>query len=151
MTLPYASDLEAKKKAATKKPVASKTDAKKAKDSDEESSDDSDEVHSYSVPSKDFADPCYQDSDVEMAAPTSQASKKRKPDESPAKVDPKKAKVEDGGEIRQVFVGGLSWNVDDEWLQKEFEGCGEVISARVITDRDTGRSRGCVFFLFHWY
>ncbi|GAA5874893.1 hypothetical protein JCM3774_006561 [Rhodotorula dairenensis] len=41
-----------------------------------------------------------------------------------------------------VFVGQLSWNVDNEWLESEFEQYGEIKSARVVTERDSGRSRG---------
>jgi len=36
----------------------------------------------------------------------------------------------------------LSWNVDEEWLSREFEEFGEITSARIITDRNTGRSKG---------
>ncbi|KAL8936061.1 MAG: hypothetical protein Q9211_004367 [Gyalolechia sp. 1 TL-2023] len=41
-----------------------------------------------------------------------------------------------------LFVGNLSWNVDEEWLAREFEGHGEIKSTRIVTDRETGRSRG---------
>jgi nucleolin len=36
----------------------------------------------------------------------------------------------------------LSWNVDDEWLYREFEEFGELTGARVVTDRESGRSKG---------
>ena len=36
----------------------------------------------------------------------------------------------------------MSWNVDDEWLYREFEEFGELTGARVVTDRDSGRSKG---------
>lgn len=42
----------------------------------------------------------------------------------------------------QIFVGQLSWNIDDEWLKSEFEQLGTVKSARVQLDRQNGRSRG---------
>lgn len=41
-----------------------------------------------------------------------------------------------------MFVGRLSWNVDDEWLQREFEPIGGVTGARVMWERATGKSRG---------
>ena len=41
-----------------------------------------------------------------------------------------------------LFIGNLSWNVDEEWLTQEFEGFGEITGVRIITDRDTGRSKG---------
>ncbi len=44
-----------------------------------------------------------------------------------------------------LYVGNLSWGVDDDSLKTFFEKYGEVTSARVITDRETGRSRGFGF------
>jgi RNA recognition motif-containing protein len=44
-----------------------------------------------------------------------------------------------------IFVGNLSWGVDDQALQDAFESHGEVESAKVILDRETGRSRGFGF------
>ena len=71
--------------------------------------------------------------------------KKRKADSDAAPMS-KKPKVEPAvpavDEVKNLFVGQLSWNVDDEWLAREFESVGEVVSARVITDRESGRSRG---------
>jgi len=45
----------------------------------------------------------------------------------------------------KLFVGGLSWNTTSEELRAAFEGCCAVEEATVITDRDTGRSRGFGF------
>ena len=44
-----------------------------------------------------------------------------------------------------LYVGNLSWGVDDDSLRTFFENYGEVTEARVITDRETGRSRGFGF------
>ncbi|MCK5130698.1 MAG: RNA-binding protein [Candidatus Sabulitectum sp.] len=44
-----------------------------------------------------------------------------------------------------LYVGNLSWGVDDDSLKAFFESYGEVTEARVITDRETGRSRGFGF------
>jgi RNA recognition motif-containing protein len=44
-----------------------------------------------------------------------------------------------------IYVGNLSWGMSDNELQKTFEEFGSVESARVVTDRDTGRSRGFGF------
>ncbi|RKP25146.1 hypothetical protein SYNPS1DRAFT_16106, partial [Syncephalis pseudoplumigaleata] len=41
-----------------------------------------------------------------------------------------------------IYVGNLSWNIDDAWLRSEFEAYGTVLSARVITEGDQGRSKG---------
>ena len=49
---------------------------------------------------------------------------------------------------KKLFVGGLSWGVDDEALRSHFEGYGEVTDVKVILDRDTGRSRGFGFVTF---
>jgi len=48
----------------------------------------------------------------------------------------------------KVFVGGLAWATTDEGLRAAFEEYGEVTEAKVITDRDTGRSRGFGFVTF---
>jgi RNA recognition motif-containing protein len=44
-----------------------------------------------------------------------------------------------------IYVGNLSFDTDDAALRAAFEAFGEVTSAQVITDRDTGRSRGFGF------
>src|SRR5215212_1367504 len=45
----------------------------------------------------------------------------------------------------KLFVGNLPWSVGDAELEDVFQDLGTVQSARVITDRDTGRSRGFGF------
>ena len=49
---------------------------------------------------------------------------------------------------KKLFVGGLSWGMTDADLRKAFESYGEIAEAKVITDRDTGRSRGFGFVTF---
>jgi nucleolin len=74
---------------------------------------------------------------------------KRKPDNQPP-ASSKKIKLSNGiaapatvdQESTSVFVGKLSWNVDDEWLSSEFVECGDVVSAQVQMDRVSGKSRG---------
>lgn len=44
-----------------------------------------------------------------------------------------------------LFVGNLPWSVGDAELEELFRPHGEVQSARVINDRETGRSRGFGF------
>jgi cold-inducible RNA-binding protein len=46
---------------------------------------------------------------------------------------------------KKLFVGGLSWNTNDDSLRQAFEQYGEIVEAKVIADRDTGRSRGFGF------
>ncbi|KAJ1406605.1 RNA-binding domain superfamily [Sesbania bispinosa] len=48
----------------------------------------------------------------------------------------------------KLFIGGLSYGVDDQSLRDAFASFGDVVEARVITDRDTGRSRGFGFVNF---
>ncbi|KAF7039372.1 hypothetical protein CFC21_049381 [Triticum aestivum] len=48
----------------------------------------------------------------------------------------------------KLFVGGLAWATDDHSLKEAFQCFGEVVEARVITDRETGRSRGFGFVSF---
>ena len=42
-------------------------------------------------------------------------------------------------------LGNLPWSAKDEELRELFAACGSVSSARVITDRETGKSRGFGF------
>ncbi|HOJ67751.1 MAG TPA: RNA-binding protein [Candidatus Hydrogenedentes bacterium] len=44
-----------------------------------------------------------------------------------------------------IYVGNLSYTTTDDSLREAFEAFGEVSSARVIMDRETGRSRGFGF------
>ncbi len=44
-----------------------------------------------------------------------------------------------------IYVGNLPFEVDDTELERTFTAYGEVSSARVIQDRESGRSRGFGF------
>ena len=46
---------------------------------------------------------------------------------------------------KNLYVGNLSFDTNQDKLQELFQSYGEVVSANVITDRDTGRSRGFGF------
>jgi len=46
---------------------------------------------------------------------------------------------------KKLYVGNLPYSVDDAALQTAFQEFGAVSSARVITDRETGRSKGFGF------
>lgn len=48
----------------------------------------------------------------------------------------------------KLFVGSLSWNTDDRGLEAAFARFGEITDAKVVTDRETGRSRGFGFVTF---
>ncbi len=45
----------------------------------------------------------------------------------------------------KLFVGSLPWSIDDKSLQETFEEHGTVVSAKVIKDRESGKSRGFGF------
>ena len=47
-----------------------------------------------------------------------------------------------------LFIGSLAYATNDDTLKAFFEQIGEVASARVITDRDSGRSKGFGFVEF---
>jgi len=49
---------------------------------------------------------------------------------------------------KKLFVGSLSWDTNDQGLQEAFAQFGEITEAKVITDRDSGRSRGFGFVTF---
>ncbi len=46
---------------------------------------------------------------------------------------------------KKLYVGNLPFSTTDDSLRQIFEQCGQVDSAKVITDRDTGRSKGFGF------
>ena len=46
---------------------------------------------------------------------------------------------------KKLYVGNLSYNVDSSVLEELFKQYGTVQSAEVISDRDTGRSKGFGF------
>lgn len=49
---------------------------------------------------------------------------------------------------QNLFIGSLAYATNDDTLKAFFEQIGEVDSARVITDRDTNRSKGFGFVEF---
>ncbi len=107
-------------------------DSEEEEDDDDDDEADSDESGSSS-----------EDDSAEEEAPP----KKRKA-EADATASTKKAKttttdVDDTGS-KNLFVGNLSWNVDEDWLTREFEEFGELTGTRVISDKQTGRSKGYV-------
>jgi nucleolin len=115
-----------------------KKEEKKAESSDSDSSDDEEEEKKE------------ESSDSDSSSEEEDNSKKRKAEDeeeesTTASPEPetKKAKTEEvSSEPATLFVGRLSWNIDDAWLQREFEKYPGVTSARVISDRATGRSKG---------
>jgi RNA recognition motif-containing protein len=50
---------------------------------------------------------------------------------------------------KKLFVGSLSWDTNDDGLNAAFSPFGEISEAIVISDRDSGRSRGFGFVTFN--
>ncbi|KAJ4898355.1 RNA-binding (RRM/RBD/RNP motifs) family protein [Raphanus sativus] len=48
----------------------------------------------------------------------------------------------------KLFIGGISWDTDEERLKEYFSSFGEVIEAVILKDRTTGRARGFGFVVF---
>ncbi|KAG7651659.1 Glycine-rich RNA-binding protein 5 [Arabidopsis thaliana] len=48
----------------------------------------------------------------------------------------------------KIFVGGISYSTDEFGLREAFSKYGEVVDAKIIVDRETGRSRGFAFVTF---
>ncbi len=46
---------------------------------------------------------------------------------------------------KKLYVGNLPYSVTDSTLSETFAQCGSVTSSKIITDRDTGRSKGFGF------
>lgn len=47
--------------------------------------------------------------------------------------------------MKKIFVGNLSWKTTEEALKAFFEVYGKVISAKIVTDQMTGKSKGFGF------
>jgi RNA recognition motif-containing protein len=45
----------------------------------------------------------------------------------------------------KIYVGNLPWALNDEELKEAFKGHGNILSANIVTDKHTGRSRGFGF------
>jgi len=48
----------------------------------------------------------------------------------------------------KLYVGNLAFNTTEQDLEEQFSQYGQVSSASIITDRDSGRSRGFAFVEF---
>ncbi len=109
-------------------------------DSDDES-DDASEADSDEGSSSDESS-----EDEEEAKPEKPTVSKKRGADAVDQAPAKKLKAEAGeaqeGASQTLHVKNLSWNVDEEWLSREFEGFGELSGVRIITDKNTGRSRG---------
>lgn len=51
-------------------------------------------------------------------------------------------------DLGKLFIGGISWDTDEEHLKDYFSKYGEVVEAVIMRDRATGRARGFGFVIF---
>ncbi|KAG9143208.1 hypothetical protein Leryth_010138 [Lithospermum erythrorhizon] len=51
-------------------------------------------------------------------------------------------------DLCKLFIGGISWDTDEERLTEYFKSYGEVVEAVIMRDRNTGRARGFGFIVF---
>lgn len=51
-------------------------------------------------------------------------------------------------DLGKLFIGGISWDTDEERLKEYFSRYGEVVEAVIMRDRATGRARGFGFVVF---
>lgn len=51
-------------------------------------------------------------------------------------------------DLGKLFIGGISWDTDEERLKDYFRKYGEVVEAVIMRDRATGRARGFGFVVF---
>lgn len=120
-----------------------KVDASDDSDSDDSGSDAEVGAKANGADDDDSSDGS--DSEEEVVKTEAPVSKKRKAEDN-TDPTPKKIKATVNGEEKEasanLFVGNLSFNIDEEWLTREFEEYGQIKAVRVITDRDTGRSKG---------
>ncbi|KAK6777015.1 hypothetical protein RDI58_023732 [Solanum bulbocastanum] len=51
-------------------------------------------------------------------------------------------------DLGKLFIGGISWDTDEDRLKEYFSSYGEVVEAVIMRDRNTGRARGFGFVVF---
>lgn len=48
----------------------------------------------------------------------------------------------------KIYIGNLSWGVTESMLNDTFGTCGQITECNLVTDRETGRSRGFAFVTY---
>jgi len=51
-------------------------------------------------------------------------------------------------DLGKLFIGGISWDTNEDRLREYFTNYGEVVEAVIMKDRTTGRARGFGFVVF---
>uniref|UniRef100_A0A1J3CML7 Heterogeneous nuclear ribonucleoprotein 1 n=1 Tax=Noccaea caerulescens TaxID=107243 RepID=A0A1J3CML7_NOCCA len=57
-------------------------------------------------------------------------------------------KMESASDLGKLFIGGISWDTDEERLREYFGNYGDLVEAVIMRDRTTGRARGFGFIVF---
>ncbi|QKX57521.1 uncharacterized protein TRUGW13939_04635 [Talaromyces rugulosus] len=137
------SEEEAKPKKAEPKKAAKKDESSESdSDSEDSESEEKEEVKKAAKKEESSDSSDSSDSEGSGSSDEEEAPKKRKAEEEAAP-STKKAKTEAAADNSpNLFAGNLSWNVDEDWLRREFEEFGELAGVRIMTERETGRSRG---------
>jgi|Transcript_873 RNA recognition motif-containing protein len=98
--------------------------------------------------------------DVEEEQPKKKAKKEKKNKKAPEpeeeeeekEEEEKKPKAESAADApttgRKLFVGGISWDTDEDGLKDFFKDCGEIEEVFLPTNRETGQKRGFAFVTF---
>nr|CAI6532975.1 AIS_HP1_G0021260.mRNA.1.CDS.1 [Saccharomyces cerevisiae] len=137
------SEAETKKEESKDSSSSSSSSDSSSDEEEEEEKEETKKEESKESSSSDSSSSSSSDSESEKEESN---DKKRKSEDAEEEEDEessnKKQKNEETEEPATIFVGRLSWSIDDEWLKKEFEHIGGVIGARVIYERGTDRSRG---------
>lgn len=137
-------DEEEEEQKETKKEESSSSSSSSDSSSDSESSssDSSDDEEEEKESKKESSEESSSSSSSSSSDEEESNDKKRKADDEEEESDESESKKAKTSEPATIFVGRLSWSIDDEWLKNEFEHIGGVIGARVIMERGTNRSRG---------
>jgi len=53
--------------------------------------------------------------------------------------------MEESGQKNKLYVGNLPYTISDDGLKEMFDPIGEVVEAKIITDKFSGRSKGFGF------
>lgn len=56
--------------------------------------------------------------------------------------------MDSASDLGKLFIGGISWDTDEERLREYFGKYGDLVEAVIMRDRTTGRARGFGFIVF---
>ena len=56
--------------------------------------------------------------------------------------------MESVSDLGKLFIGGISWDTDEERLREYFSKYGDLVESVIMRDRTTGRARGFGFIIF---